>query len=411
MLVALDCCAGVGGLSLGLIRAGFDVHGVELDAQAVSGHRKHVGSCSEADIWTYKAPWPCDLVAGGIPCQSHSFAGKRGGTLDPRGQLYVPFLRIAGEANARVVLIENVRGILTSKSATHKTSSAELIDAVRAAGFRFVHTALLNAVDYGVPQKRVRFFLVGFRFVEDSVQFRWPSPTHSGNPYGDLKPWVTVRQALRLPPGQYRSGVMAHAKGKTYQGFRLIDVDRPAPTVGCANNADLLDQPAGTVTSGDASAAFRSAKYRKQLREELSLLDQPAPTITTRNYDESADPKNPKRRPLVALRDAIAAESVVLRGEDSAERLEAAGLIDRPATTVDGSGRLSAPGHHKSNKSGAVRMTPAQLAILQGFPEDFTFEGNKRQQHRQIGNAVPPPLAHAVGLSIAEALRKGSWKP
>ncbi len=123
---ALDCCAGAGGLSLGLQRAGFDVHGVELDVVACETHRALVGPCDNVSLWDYGSLERFELVAGGIPCQSHSTAGKRGGTCDPRGQLYVPFLRIAQQAQARAVLIENVRGMLTSPSATHGTALHEV---------------------------------------------------------------------------------------------------------------------------------------------------------------------------------------------------------------------------------------------------------------------------------------------
>lgn len=365
---ALDCCAGAGGLSLGLQRAGFDVHGVELDVVACETHRSMVGPCDNVSLWDYEPGERFELVAGGIPCQSHSTAGKRGGTCDPRGQLYVPFLRIAQQAQARAVLIENVRGMLTSPSATHGTALHEVVAAVRAAGFEHAVHNILNAADYGVPQCRHRLFVVGFRSADDARRFEWPRQTHSrdgGGLFG-LRRWVSVREALGLG------------------GVSL-----------------LLDQPAPAVKANAAHEGFDPAvpNRRKwgQLQRELSALDQPAPCVTAtehksaNRFGSKGAATGPRRcgdqlNPLLA-------------------ELEKARLLDRPATTVNTGSSLSSAGHHISQTDGhPVRLTVEQLAALQAFPRGFEFSGTKTQQHRQVGNAVPPPLAEAVGRAVFAAL-------
>jgi len=320
-------------LSLGLHRAGFDVLGVEMDAAAVETHRTQVGPCDHASLWDYSPAGAFELVAGGIPCQSHSTAGKRGGTCDPRGQLYVPFLRIAREARARAVMIENVRGILTSKSATHGTSIREVEAAFVSAGYPYLSRCVLDAVDYGVPQHRHRVFLVGFASAEDHARFRWPRATHSkhgGGLFG-LRKWATVREALGLPR---------------------------------SDAASALDKPAPCVTATEERSANRFGSKG-------------AKTGPRRCGD--------RLNPLLT-------------------ELATAGLIDRPATTIDTTGRVSKAGHHKTNKDGAVRVTVDQLRALQAFPIGFEFTGTLKEQHRQVGNAVPPPLAEVVGRAILSAL-------
>ena len=84
--------------------------------------------------------------------------------------------------------------------------------------------------------------------------------------------------------------------------------------------------------------------------------------------------------------------------------LDAAGLADRPATTVQGDPRLAVAGHHNRQQNGAVRLTVEQCALLQGFPAGWTWTGNKGSQHRQVGNAVPPALAEAMGRAVRAAL-------
>lgn len=399
---ALDCCAGAGGLSLGLQRAGFDVHGVELDVVACETHRALVGPCDNVSLWDYESLERFELVAGGIPCQSHSTAGKRGGTCDPRGQLYVPFLRIAQQAQARAVLIENVRGMLTSPSATHGTALHEVVAAVRAAGFEHAVHNVLNAADYGVPQCRHRLFVVGFRSADDARRFEWPRQTHSrdgGGLFG-LRRWVSVREALGLPKrAQYSHGLLPTAKGTTRQGFRKLNADTSAPTVS-AWSRELLDQPAHTVSTGgvDTGGAepFANATYRKRLSAELSALDQPAPCVTATEH-KSANRFGSKGAATGPRRCGDQLNPLLTE-------LATAGVLDRPSTAVDTTDRLSAAGHHKTNKHGAVRLTVEQLAALQSFPPGFAFAGTKTQQHRQVGNAVPPPLAEAVGRSIRYAL-------
>ena len=460
-LRALDLCAGAGGFSLGFKQAGFRVHAVELDPDAVATHRKHVGPCEKADLHKYHPKGEYDVVFGGVPCQPHSQAGTKEGTLDPRGQLYVPFLRIAVEARAKVVVIENVRGILKSYSPTHGTAFAEIREAVIAAGFTHFTHAVLDAANYGVPQRRHRVFMFGFRDEETALRFRLPTPTHSRDGGGlfNMKPWVTVREALGLGDGVYAKGRTQKAiENDTRSGMRKVDVDSPAPTV-CSSSAELLDQPAPTVkTRADEGADPKRPSRRKipalrkaiaaelEARSQLalaeaeesnstasgSMLDEVAPTVTTNCNHQGFNPQRPSQRkwgqlerdmaalnrpsPCITATEYKSANNAGSKGGESGLRragdvlnplmsaLADAGLVDRPATSVDMSGQLSAARHHKSNKDGAVRLTVAQLAVFQTFPKEFTFVGLIQSQHRQVGNAVPILLARVIGESVHAAL-------
>jgi site-specific DNA-cytosine methylase len=101
---ALDLCAGAGGLTLGLRRAGFDVTGLELNKDACDTHRRHAGPCEQADLRTWHPPCSYVLVAGGVPCQPFSLAGQRLGLDDPR-YLVPDFLRVAREARASATML------------------------------------------------------------------------------------------------------------------------------------------------------------------------------------------------------------------------------------------------------------------------------------------------------------------
>jgi DNA (cytosine-5)-methyltransferase 1 len=385
---ALDICAGAGGLSRGLQLAGFDAYGLELDPDACDTHRRHVGPCKRADVTTYHPRVRFPLVAGGIPCQPFSMAGEREGLDDPR-YLLPAFLRVAREAHAEAVMIENVRGLVQMPRAFRV-----VLDAVEAE----YHTTwtVLDAADYGVPQHRDRLFIVGFRDPAARARFRWPMPTHA--PPGSLfgLPYVTVRQALSLPPVPHRRGLKDGAKPGSPQGMRFLDVDAPSFAVG-GHSFDLLDCPSPCVTASEQKSAMngtqpmsRRRRASESLSDALGTLDRPAPTVKTR-VDEGRDRHRPSRRPMAELQASI----------------EEAGLADRPATTVQADPRLAVAGHHDRQQNGAVRLTPEQCAILQGFPAGWQWTGNKGSQHRQIGNAVPPALAEAVGRSVYDAL---AWK-
>ena len=348
---ALDLCAGAGGLSLGLLRAGFDVLGIELDADAIDTHRRCVGPCEKADLRIYHPTEQRDLTAGGVPCQPFSDAGKGLALDDPR-YLVPDFLRIAREAGSSAVLLENVRGLVKKPRAFRAV--LDLFEA------EWLTTwTVLDAADFGVPQHRDRVFVVGFKDAAARARFRWPNPSHAapGSLFG--APYRTVREALSLGDAPRSTGRIEGATG--WQGQRLIDVDAPGYAIGTRNNADLLDLPAPCVTASEQKSAMRGTqpmsrrrRASERLSEALGALDSPAPTIKTR-VDEGRDSNRPSRRPLGEL-------------------------------------------NH------AVRLSVEQCALLQGFPPGWTWTGNKGSQHRQVGNAVPPALAEAMGRALRLAL-------
>lgn len=395
---AIDLCAGAGGLSLGLQRAGWDVLGVEHDADACATHLQ-VGPCERADIRTWSPPHDALLVAGGVPCQSFSQAGQRKGLGDPRGQLYLHLLRIAREANARAVLLENVRGLVYRG-----------LDEIRTEFERqdwLTSWALLDAADYGTPQHRRRLFLLGLR---ERLPFAWPAPTHGPGGLLGLKPWVTVRDALGLamdaPAPTVTTGEQRACDNRGARGGHA----RPhkATEIIAAHLRSALDDCAPTVSAGGTGGGggpepFVNAKQRGRLMAALETDGRRRPGKGWQGM-RVLDPDAP-------------AYSV---GSTCAELVEA-GLLDRPATAVQAGagGRSSPAGHHARQfpaASGppsrlAVRLTVAQLAALQGFPPNFTFGGALTSQHRQVGNAVPPQLAEAVGRAVCRALVIKAWQP
>ena len=154
--------AGIGGFRHGLEKAGFKcVWANEIDKYACKIYRKNFGDKElfEGDIRTVDAisiP-DHDLLCAGFPCQSFSIAGKRGGFEDIRGILFFEIARIVSVKRPKLLLLENVKGLLSHDSGrTFGTILTTLSDL----GY-FLEWQVLNSKDFGVPQNRERVFIVG----------------------------------------------------------------------------------------------------------------------------------------------------------------------------------------------------------------------------------------------------------
>lgn len=187
--------AGCGGLDLGFEKAGFNVIWAnEFDTSIHETYRlNHPNTTLNiADVRTLSSndiP-DCDGVIGGPPCQAWSEGGKQLGLEDPRGRLFLEYIRIVNDKKPKFFVIENVQGILQEK---HKTSLNRFLTLLGNAGYRITHE-LLNAADYKVPQDRFRVFFVGVRR-DLSNKFVFPDIVSAQH--------ITLRQAIgdiNVPP-------------------------------------------------------------------------------------------------------------------------------------------------------------------------------------------------------------------
>lgn len=248
---AIDLFAGAGGLSLGLKMAGWDVRvAVEYDATAVETHRKNMPEvlhvCDDVrdiDFTTYAGA--IDLVAGGPPCQPFSVSGKQMGHLDVR-DMVPEFIRAVREIKPRAFLLENVNGLTLTRFRPYLD---ERLHDLEALGYD-VHWKVLNAADYGVPQKRLRLFIVG---LPHGTPFSFPSPTHGPH---TSKKYQTVRQALaNVPHDEPNRAKVVLAKNpilrkSPYAGMLLngkgrpLNMDAPSltiPATAGGNRTHILD--------------------------------------------------------------------------------------------------------------------------------------------------------------------------
>ena len=178
----LELCAGGGGQFLGLEKAGFNcVAAVEIekdycktliynrpDLNVINADIKELDSEAFANV---------DLIAGGVPCQPYSIAGKQHGKKDER-DLFPTALKIIKKSNPKAVLLENVKGLSTSKFQNYRTQIKKELEKL---GY-VCKWEILNASDFGVPQLRPRFILVATK--KELDEFVWPKKIQSTKTVG-----------------------------------------------------------------------------------------------------------------------------------------------------------------------------------------------------------------------------------
>jgi DNA (cytosine-5)-methyltransferase 1 len=353
----IDLFAGAGGMTLGFVDNHFcgrfePVLAVDNDRASVETHELNFDAeaiCQDIEHWLESDPVipQADVVIGGPPCQGFSLLNKKR-IGDIRRALWEPFLHVVERCGAKIFVMENVPDLLRSEEFQQIKERAE------ANGF-FVQAKHINAAHYGAPQLRKRTIIVAHRYEEVSAPYFPPQATHR-NPdeLGELPPWKTVRDVI----------------------------------------ADLPKEPIGTEI-GDRYATLGLHFGRSPTKTSLKRYRMVPPGGNRFDLQRNARHITPK----CWIRKTSG-------GTDLFGRL----WWDRPAVTIrteffkPEKGRYLHPREHRP-------ITHREAARLMGFPDDFVFAGSKVEVARQIGNAVPPPLAGALARSIACALDSDEIHP
>ncbi len=263
---SIELFAGAGGLALGIEKAGFDtISLVEFDkaaADTLKCNRPNWNvicddianiSCLDLEEYYGMKKGELDLLSGGAPCQSFSYAGKRLGLEDARGTLFYHYAKFLDKLQPKMFLFENVKGLLThDKGKTFQT----ILDIFKQSGYTILPNQIkvLNAWDYGVPQKRERLITIGIRNdLTDIIKFEFPAPhkykpvlrdilpncpKSEGSPYSEYK-----RKIFELvPPGGYWKDIpediaKEYMKSCWYMGggrtgiLRRLSLDEPSLAV------------------------------------------------------------------------------------------------------------------------------------------------------------------------------------
>ena len=186
--------SGGGGLDLGFKKAGYNIlWAIDNNQDAVNTYKANIGDhiiCDDINKVDISTIPHTDIVIGGPPCQSFSLAGKRH-VEDSRGQLVWRYINIIEEIKPKAFLFENVTGLLSAKNSNGEKILSLLQQAFKDIGYT-INTQVINAADYGIPQRRRRVIIVGLK---GERQFLFPKPTHNESGNG-LKKYTSVQEAL-----------------------------------------------------------------------------------------------------------------------------------------------------------------------------------------------------------------------
>lgn len=361
----LDLFSGCGGLTRGFLDQGSfkGVGAVESDRAAAATYAANFDPTGvhtyAGDIAGYTEVPAADLVIGGPPCQGFSALGKRD-PADVRNQLWREFVRIVRESGARMFVFENVDRFA-------KTPEFQLLRAAAGEGgeladFR-TQVFRLNAADFGAPQKRIRTIIVGSRVgpVAD------PASTHAKAAGEGRARWVSLREAFLGGPAVLEPAVRGEWLPESYIDFQGQEVP------GAFKLRDLHISRNHDLTSLIRYAHIQPGQSRLQLPVELQY---------------ACWRRNPRG------------------AGDVLGRLK----WDEPAVTIrteffkPEKGRFLHPQWENGGEQINRALTHAEAAVVQGFDERHIWCGTKAEIARQIGNAVPPPLARAIAEPVAERL-------
>ena len=332
----IDAFAGAGGLSLGMSNAGLQsIYAFDLDELSCETHRVNLGGLIECRSIDKVRPRNLidrvgipDVVVGGPPCQGFS-TQRRGSPSDRRNDLVIQYFRFAIAMNPRVIVMENVPGVLGTRGRTHMT---DVLNLLHKHGYDIV-TSVIDAVNFGVPQHRRRAIVVA---------------------------WDPAR-AKPLNLDQL-------TQARHIRTVRDAIGDLPSPPLNCTEHPEFPNHT--------------RVRMSKLNLERIGYVPQGGGRLDV-----------PEHLWLPCHRTG------------THRHLDVYGRLswDKPAGTITAMfdnftrGRFAHPSENRN-------ITNREGARLQSFPDSYVFTGPKKDVARQVGNAVPPLLAQAIGRQVIAQL-------
>lgn len=377
-LKVLDLFAGCGGCSTGLLQAGLEIVGaVEIDQWAADTYRKNHPDIPmiQADIRSLSNKFiiesfggKVDLVVGGPPCQGFSVAGRRQyGEVSEKNTLVEEFVRVIGILKPKFVLMENVRGFSSGQLRPGNPVMDYVHRALQSFGY-YTQAQVLQAADYGIPSLRSRIFIFGqLKHLEVNP---FPAPTHSATPNLLRSPYLSVLDAI--------SDLPVLEAGQGTENFT------PYLCTPKSTYQMTMRNSAGGVTNHVAM------KHTKRLVDRFRMLEP-----GEKAYDLGRRLSNNDEKVTIY--------------KSNNQRLH--GNLPSLCITANFQSSYVHPTQPRN-------LTAREAARLMSFPDSYIFCGKRTQmsasflkkygrenennlsQYNQIGNAIPPLLAKAIGEKL-----------
>ena len=362
-MTAISLFSGAGGMDIGVKQAGFDILACfEIDKYCCETLRENIireqrnTKVYEGDIRNFSPqqileelgykPGEIDLLFGGPPCQAFSQIGKQKSMLDERGELLFQMTRFAKIIQPRAIMVEQVKGLLSAKDLSGNRGGVfkQFISILEELGYVPKWRVML-AADYGVAQLRERVLIVA---TKKPNGFQFPSPTYTkstgSNDLFGLPPYKTVGEVLQ--------GL----------GHPIVKAD----------DTIVPDDSHYDVTPKRDRERIHGVPEGKNLSSQTHLPKEQIGGLTKKDTTKYL-------------------------------RLDR----NRPSNTLRGGEIFYHPIEDRY-------LTPREYMRIHGYPDSYVLRGPIRRrsgnvrdldQHRQIGNSVPPPLAKAVSIKILEILQ------
>lgn len=382
----VDLFAGAGGLSCGLEMSGFKpIFANELveqyaqtykqnhpDTQILIGDVRQLSDLNLKESLGLKSG-ELDLLAGGPPCQGFSVNAPIRSLDDERNHLFKDFLRVAAALKPKAVLIENVPGMI---SLGKGTVIEQIYEELESLGYTVSH-AILFAGHYGVPQMRFRMMIVGI--YGENVKFNFPKPEYFAKAVANFA--GSKELCLKIQPDE-ASTLKKHTS--------VWDAMSDLPLIsgsGYQKPVNYSSEP--------------NTEYQKYLRENSFLVsNHVCNKIASINVERLKHiPQGGSWRDIPF--DLLPKGLQRARRSDHTKRygrLHPDALCSTVLTKCDP--HWGSFFHPYEPRVISVR----EAARIQSFPDNYLFSGGITQQYEQVGNAVPPLLARAIGLEIKKSI-------
>jgi DNA (cytosine-5)-methyltransferase 1 len=370
MIRILDLYCGMGGLSLGFLLAldGVEVHGLDVDRYAVETYNLNLGRLGGVarvqDALKWAPDGDYDIVIGGSPCQPFTIANnRRPCEQHPYFPTFPRFFDVILSLRPKAFILENVKGLMMERNRVHFSRQIE-----RVSDAYCVEYDVLNAADYGVPQRRERLFVIGVRR-DLRMRPSFPRPTHARDEAitvdgVKIHRWVVLKEAI----------------------------------------GDLLSIPPPSRVFLMPSQVERIARERENMSGEywsrmefLDSLDKPSRTISSHTVG------------------GVKKETIVLAWTTYQAK--------HPPLSPDEPSHAITSHLAKASRDGLVpivdqmatyrRLTVKECMRVQSFPDWWAFPESvsTSRQYKLIGEAVPPILAYRIAIALAKTLGLETREP
>lgn len=405
MIKFIDLFAGVGGIRIGAVNAlskqNIDAKCVlssEIDEKACQTYELNFGEYPSGDVHTIEEIEPFDLLLAGFPCQPFSYAGKRRGFGDTRGTLFFEIERILKKYQPKAFLLENVRGLYTHDGGrTFET----IIEKLHDLGYGTTDL-VLNSSDFGVPQNRVRLYILGILGAKPKTTLVTSYGSADSHAFKrkiadtDKIAACTVGNILEenVPEEYYCSNRFAEQLHSVVgedlsvlHGYRLIDY---------RGGQSLHSWELGT--KGKCTAA------------EIDFMNQLIQNRRKHNFGIQQDGKKLTLEQIKTFYDKSDIDDVItsliakgyLKCEDGKYNPVCGNMSFEVFKFLDPESISITLTSSDCNRLGVIQnnrprhITPRECARIQGFPDSFVVNPDKAFAYKQFGNSVSVPVIEAV---------------